>query len=339
MITSRTPVRISFFGGGTDYPTWYREHGGAVLASSINHYSYITVQHLPPFFDYTHSIAYSQVEHVQSIDDIQHAAVREALRFMDVREGIAMNYNADLPARTGLGSSSTFTVGLLHALYAFQGLAASKMRLAMDAIHVEQDLIGEAVGSQDQTCAAFGGFNRISFHQDGGIEVLPMMTDVDRLAELQDHLMLIFTGFSRSAPQIARQQIDTLNQKGSEMSDLQAMVDEGADILCNDRDLEEFGKLLHESWLIKRSLSPLVSTPEIDGIYETAQQAGAVGGKLLGAGGGGFLLIFARPEKRNHLRQALKGLLVVPFRFENLGSQIIFRDPEGQYPEEPRSLA
>ena len=331
MIISRTPFRISFFGGGTDYPAWYTENGGAVLGTTINKYCYITCRYLPPFFEHKHRIIYSQMEQVQDIDEIRHPSVRETLKFMEITEGIEIHHDADLPARTGLGSSSSFTVSLLHALYALKGIMPSKMQLAKDAIRIEQEIIKENVGSQDQTLAAFGGFNRIDFIQENHIQVKPIVIKPLRLEILQDHLMLLFTGFSRTASQIAGEQIKQTPNKKRELTEMCNMVDEAINILNGNNDMLEFGKLLHESWKLKRSLTNIISTPYIDYVYEAATSAGATGGKLLGAGGSGFILFFVKPELQPIVREKLNGLLHVPFRFDNLGSQIIFYESDSLY--------
>jgi len=270
MIISRTPFRISFFGGGTDYPAWYAENYGAVLGTTINKYCYITCRYLPPFFEHKHRIIYSQMEQVQDIDEIRHPSVRETLKFMGITEGIEIHHDGDLPARTGLGSSSSFTVGLVHALYALKGIIPSKMQLALDTIHIEQERIKENVGSQDQTLAAFGGFNRIDFNGEHHIEVRPITIKPQRLEFLENHLMLFFTGFSRTASDIAEEQIKQTPNKKRELTEMCHMVGEAINILNGDGDLSEFGKLLHESWQLKRSLTDKISTPYIDYVYETA---------------------------------------------------------------------
>ncbi len=330
MIISRTPFRISFLGGGTDYPTWYREHGGAALATTISKYCYITCRWLPPFFEHRSRIVWSKIELVKHPGEIQHPAVREALKYLGITQGIELHHDGDLPARTGLGSSSSFTVGLLHSLYGLKGIMLSKMQLALDAIYVEQDRLRENVGSQDQVLAAFGGFNRIDFGLSDSIKVSPILLDKGRLTQLQDHLMLVYTGISRIASDIAAEQIKVTLRKQEELKAIYQMVDEGVRILQSGRDVVTFGRLLHESWRMKRSLTDRISTPMVDQIYDTALRAGAIGGKLLGAGGGGFLLLFARPEDQPAVRDALPGLLHVPVQFENSGSRIIFYDPEGQ---------
>lgn len=328
MIISRTPFRISFFGGGTDYPVWYKEHEGAVISASINKYCYITCRYLPPFFGYKYRIVYSQREAVHELSQIKHPSVRECLRFMDLANGVEIHHDGDLPARTGLGSSSSFTVGLLNALYALKGKMVSKKQLALDAIHVEQERIKEHVGSQDQTIAAFGGFNKITFNSHN-IEVQPVTVDFDKLQHFQKHLMLFFTGFSRTASEIAKEQIKETGNKKKELSAMHEMVAAAMDILNQSKDnFDEFGRLLNESWQIKRGLTSLISTPIIDEIYETAIRTGATGGKLLGAGGGGFILFFVKPELQAQVRKALSKLLYVPFRFDTLGSQIIYYAPD-----------
>ncbi len=328
MIISQTPFRISFFGGGTDYPVWYEENGGAVLGTTIDKYCYISCRYLPPFFNHKYRIVYSKMEQVTDTDEIQHPAVRETLKFMGITEGMEIHHDGDLPARTGLGSSASFTVGLLHTLYALKGVMPSKKQLALDAIHIEQDLIKENVGSQDQVLAAFGGFNRVAFSGKNDIEIKRITIKPRRLELLQNHLMLFFTGFSRIASEIAAEQIQQTPHKKRELTEMYRMVDEGIGILNGDNDLSDFGKLLHESWQLKRSLTDKISTPEVDDIYTAARDAGATGGKLLGAGGGGFVLLFARPEIQPKIRAKLSHLLYVPFQFENMGSQIIFYQPE-----------
>lgn len=327
MIISRTPFRISFFGGGTDYPVWYRENEGAVLATTINKYCYISVRYLPPFFDYSYRIAWSKIEMVKEAGDIEHPAVRAALQHLKLERGIALDHDADLPARSGLGSSSTFTVGLLHALYGLKGHLASKQQLAEEAIHVEQELLKENVGCQDQILAAHGGFNRINF-AGTQIHLEPVILSQERLKDFQDHLLLFFTGLSRTASEIAKEQIEKTRERTKELKVMYQMVGEAMQLLKGDGDLAAVGKLLHEGWQLKRSLTEKISNPYIDSLYEEARDAGAIGGKLLGAGGGGFLLLLARPHDHPRILERLKNLLHVPFRFENLGSQIIFYDPD-----------
>ncbi|WHZ21642.1 MAG: D-glycero-alpha-D-manno-heptose 7-phosphate kinase [Nitrospira sp.] len=324
MIISRTPFRISFFGGGTDYPVWFREHGGAVLATTIDKYCYITCRRLPPFFEHKTRIAYSRIEHVSHHDEIEHPAVRGVLTYLNISDGLEIHHDGDLPARTGLGSSSSFTVGLLHTLYALQHIMPSKAQLTQAAIHVEQDILREAVGCQDQALAAHGGLRQVTFFQNGEIGHTPIVMKPERLASFQSHLQLYFTGFSRIASEVAREQIDRTKQRKAELFTMLEMVQEGIAILTGERELTEFGALLHEAWMVKRRLTSRITTPAIDDIYAAAREAGALGGKLLGAGGGGFMLFFAKPEDHERIRLALPGLLQVPFRFEGLGTQIVF---------------
>ncbi len=329
MIISRTPFRISFFGGGTDYPAWFKDHKGAVLATTINKYCYISCRYLPPFFEHRSRIIYSIIETVKNVGEIKHPAVREVLKFLKVRDGIEIHHDGDLPARTGLGSSSAFTVGLLHAVYALKGIMPTKERLAKEAIYVEQAMCHESVGCQDQTLAAYGGFNFIEFGGDNHLQVRSITIPEATLRGLQRNLMLYFTGFSRNASEIAKHQIDNIPKKQLELTTMYDMAFQALNIL-NKGDLEKFGKLMYESWKIKRELSAKISTSHIDTIYDTAMCAGAIGGKLLGAGGGGFVLFFVPPAKQKRVKERLKKLLLVPFDFENLGSQIIFYQPNGK---------
>ncbi|HOV90584.1 MAG TPA: hypothetical protein PKW07_07710 [Syntrophorhabdaceae bacterium] len=324
MIITRTPFRISFFGGGTDFPEWYNKNGGSVLSTTIDKYCYISCRRLPPFFEYKHRIVYSKYEQVNKIDEIVHPAVREVFRFMDIKEGLEIHHDGDLPARSGLGSSSSFTVGLLNTLYALKGKMVTKKKLALDAIYVEQEMIKENVGSQDQVAVAYGGINKISFSGKHDIEVTPVTLTNKRVEDFENHLMLFFTGFSRMASEIEADKIKNIGRNKKELSTMQAMVDEAIYILSENRDFEGFGELLHECWKIKKRLSHKVTTAFVDEIYETAMKNGAIGGKLLGAGGGGFILFFVKPEKRDSLKKSLSSLLHVPFAFDNTGSQIIY---------------
>ncbi len=333
MITTRTPLRISFFGGGTDYPVWYREHGGAVLATTIDKSCYITCRYLPPFFEYHSRISYSKVENVNGNREIQHPSVRACLDYMGmIEEGMEVHHIADLPARTGLGTSSAFTVGMLLGLYALKNKMRDKHALAREAIHVEQDLLKEAVGAQDQVSAAYGGFNRINFRTDGSIEVNRIVTSQPRLAELEQHLALYFTGFTRFASEIAQEQVRLTPQRKNELAAMQQMVDEGEAIVTNPvRPIAEFGALLDQSWQIKRGLTKNITSSSIDEIYEAGRSAGALGGKLLGAGGGGFMLFFVPPERKQELRNRLRKLLCVPFAFSSRGSELVVYEPEEVY--------
>lgn len=327
MIISRTPFRISFFGGGTDYPAWFLEHGGAVLATTINKYCYITCRYLPPFFEYKSRVAYSKVETVNANNEIKHPSVNGVLKYMNIGDGVEIHHDADIPARSGMGSSSSFTVGLLNALYALKGRMIGKMQLASEAIEIEQKVLKENVGCQDQVLTTYGGLCRVDFISNYKFRVTPIILSQNRSREFQGHLLLCFTGLSRIASEIAKEQIDNTRSKGKELSEIYKMVDDGMSILAEGRDINDFGKLLHESWMIKRSLTSKITTSKIDEIYDVAKNAGAIGGKLLGAGGGGFMLFFVEPEKRQFVEKALKGMLSVPFSFDDSGSQIISYQP------------
>jgi D-glycero-alpha-D-manno-heptose-7-phosphate kinase len=332
MIITSTPLRISFFGGGTDYPVWYRQYGGSVLSTTIDKSCFITCRWLPPFFEYHSRISYTKVENVGRNNLIQHPSVRACLQFLGIDDGVEIHHIADLPARSGLGTSSAFTVGLLLGLYALKNQMRDKHALASEAIHVEQELLREAVGAQDQVSAAYGGFNRINFDTDGSIEVRRMMTSPNRLAELEQHLALYFTGFSRFASEIAQEQLKMTPHKKQELDTMLQLVNEAEAIIANPaRPLHEFGRLLHESWQIKRTLTQKISNASIDEIYDAGLSAGALGGKLLGAGGGGFMLFFVPPERREALRRRLNKLLCVPFAFSNKGSHVVVYEPEEQY--------
>jgi D-glycero-alpha-D-manno-heptose-7-phosphate kinase len=332
MVITSTPLRISFFGGGTDYPIWYREHGGSVLSTTIDKSCFITCRWLPPFFDYHSRISYTKVENVAANSTIQHSSVRGCLEYLGINEGIEVHHIADLPARTGLGTSSAFTVGLLLGLYALRNQMRDKRTLAAEAIHVERDILKEAVGAQDQVSAAYGGFNRINFHADDSVDVRRILASHTRIAELEQYLALYFTGFSRTASEIAQEQLKVTPHKTHELNAMLQLVDEAEKIVLDlNRDLTEFGELLHESWKIKRSLTQKISNPEIDEIYQAGIESGALGGKLLGAGGGGFMLFFVPPERRAALRQRLKKLLCVPFRFSSKGSEVVVYEPEELY--------
>jgi len=330
LIISRTPFRISFFGGGTDYPAWYSEHGGAVLATTIDRYCYISVRELPPFFDHRFRVVYSIVENVKEIGDIQHPAVRGVLEWMKVSKGLEIHHDGDLPARSGLGSSSAFTVGLINAVHALDGHHVSKEKLANEAIHVEQCVLHERVGLQDQVSAAFGGFNHITIAQNGTYSVTPMVLPVERLQALQSHLMLVFTGISRTANEVAETVVTNLKNKAAEMKTMQEMVDHAISIISSPKtDLLDLGRLMKEAWQLKRALSDRVTNWTVDDLLDTAIRAGAVGGKLLGAGGGGFMLLFVRPEDHDKVRAALNKLITVPFKFEMSGGRIVLYQPNG----------
>ena len=332
MIISRTPFRISFFGGGTDYPVFYEEHGGAVLSTTINKYCYIICRYLPPFFDFNYLVRYTKREETKTIAEIHHPSVRECLKFMNLGHGIEVQHHGDLPAMSGMGSSSSFTVGLLNALYALKGQLTTKRQLALDAIHIEQEKIRENVGSQDQAAVAFGGFNKIEFGGPRKIWVQPITIEQSKRDFLQSHFVLFFTGFPRNASDIAAEQIKKTPEKTKELQAMMEMVEEAINVINGRQEgYIDFGKLLHESWMVKRDLTPRITSPLVDEIYEAARGAGASGGKLLGAGGGGFMLLFVRPELQHKVKVKLNKLLYVPFSSHDLGSQIVYYAPEQNY--------
>lgn len=325
MIISKTPFRISFFGGGTDFPAWYKEHGGMVLSTSIDKYCYITCRHLPPFFEYKHRIVYSKNENVSSIEQIEHPSVRETLRYMNIERGLEIHHDADLPARSGLGSSSSFTVGLLNSLSALGGKMMSPKNLADSAIHIEQKLIRENVGSQDQVAAAYGGFNIIKFHESGEINVLPMIFSSESRRFLESSLLFAYIGRPRISSDIAGDQIRALREKRRELQSMTSLANEAIDILGTGRNIvNQFGFLLNETWKLKRSLTDKISSQYIDEVYANARAAGAIGGKLLGAGAGGFMVFVAEPKLHTKIKARLNKILFVPIKLSNSGSQIIF---------------
>ena len=330
MIISRTPFRVSLFGGGSDYPLWYREHGGAVIGFAINKYCYISMRPLPPFFDHKYRIVYSRIENVNTIAEIQHPAVRHVLSETGVDFGVEIHHDGDLPARSGLGSSSSLTVGLLNAVHAQYGRMSTKAQLAEEAIRIEQDVIRENVGSQDQVWAAFGGLNRVEFRHDGSFGVTPIIMNGERQERLIKSFMLVFTGLSRQASAIAGKKIANLKKRDGHIRRMMAMVDEAAAILgSSTRPLDEVGALLHESWLLKRELADGISNDTIDSIYAAARKAGAKGGKLMGAGGGGFMLFFAEPERQPAIRDSLAKLVHVAVDVDRAGSRIVVYEPDG----------
>lgn len=328
MIISRTPFRISFFGGGTDYPDWYLKEGGAVLSTTIDKYCYLTCRQLPPFFSERHRIVWSHIEIVPSISAILHPAVREGLKFLgfDDSLGLEIHHQGDLPARTGMGSSSAFAVGLIKAMTALQGKMIGKHELALQAIELEQHVLKECVGSQDQVAAAYGGLNLIYFLPSGDIRVEPVTIPKARIEELDKSLMMFYTGTTRFASEIAAKVVANMGSKQQQLRQMRGMVDRAVEILNSDTDLTAFGELLHQSWLLKRELSSAISNSVVDGIYDTAMESGAIGGKLLGAGDAGFMIFFVPPEKQDAVKQALAQYLRVPFSFETEGSTIIHYD-------------
>ena len=327
MIITKTPFRMSFFGGGTDIPEVFREHGGAVLSTTFDKYCYVNVRHLPRFFDYSTELSYSRIERVTAVDDISHPAVRNAMKMLDMRE-IRLTYEADLPARSGLGTSSSFAVGMLNAFYALKGKYADKKKLADEAIYLERTLCNEAGGWQDQIAASFGGFNRINF-KGNEYEVLPVIISPERKKLLNDRLLMFFTGFTRLSSEIQKTNRITAGDKNAQLLEMYRLVDEAESVLVRkERDLDDFGRLLDRTWRLKRQTGAKVSTDSIDGIYEKGLAAGALGGKLLGAGGGGFLLFYVPEEKQEAVKEAMKDLLYVPFRFEDGGTRVIHYTPE-----------
>lgn len=337
MIISQTPFRMSFFGGGTDYPDFYEKHGGSVLSTSFDKYCYVTVRHLPRFFDYSNQITYGEIERVNGVNEIQHPAVREAMKMLDMHE-LIIGYDADLPARSGLGTSSSFAVGMLNAFYALKGKYADKRKLAEDAIYLERVLCRESGGIQDQIAASYGGFNRIDFDQNG-FHVRPVITSKERLESLNSNLMLFFTGFSRFSSTIAKEQEAAIEDKTAQLLEMSRLVNDAEEILISKTNMNEFGKLLDYTWKLKRGITNQISTNAIDEIYQKAINAGAIGGKLLGAGGGGFLLLYVEEDKQDYILTALKDFLYVPFRFETQGAKILYYkaesyDLEQKYTEE-----
>lgn len=329
MIISRTPYRVSFFGGGTDYPQWYLKEGGAVLSTTIDKYCYITCRLLPPFFNVKHRIVWSHIENVSAISDILHPAVREGLQFLGVDDsvGLEIHHQGDLPARSGIGSSSSFSVGLIKAITALRGQMIGKHELALKAIELEQTILKENVGSQDQVAVAHGGLNLIKFSQSGDIQLEPVTISTSRVQDLESSLMLFYTGTSRSASQIASTVISNMPNKKRELRQMAEMVEQALNVLKGSGSLDEFGRLLHETWMLKRELGETVSNPEIDAIYQSAIEGGALGGKLLGAGGTGFMVFYVPQEKKQPVSRALGSYLQVPFRFETEGSSIIYYNP------------
>ena len=330
MIITKTPFRMSFFGGGTDMPEFFREHGGAVISTSFDKYCYVNVRHLPPFFDYHTELSYARTERVVDVSEIEHTAIREAMKMLDMHD-IRLTYEADLPARTGLGTSSSFAVGMLNAFYALKGKYADKKRLSDEAIYLERVLCNEAGGWQDQIAAAYGGFNRINFHGDS-YDVQPIIIAPERKKELNDNLMMFFTGFTRFSSEI-QQSSKSMEDKTAQLLQMLAIVDEAEKVLEDKTsDLDDFGRLLDKSWRLKKQTGNKVSTGGIDEQYDKAMAAGAVGGKLLGAGGGGFLLFYVPQERQKAVMEAMSHLMYVPFEFENGGTRIIHYTPETYIP-------
>lgn len=327
MIISRTPYRVSFFGGGTDYHPWYSEHGGAVLSTTIDKYCYLHCRDLPPFFHHRSRIVWSQIELVDDHAEIRHPVIRAVLQAFEVTDGVEIHHHGDLPARSGLGSSSAFTVGMLHTVHALRGRMVSQRELAEQAIHIEREVLREQVGIQDQISTAIGGFNRIDIATDGSFSVQPLLLSRARAQELEDHLLLCYTGVSREASAIAGEQIATIGQRQHVLRRMRELVDEAERVLASAAPLADFGALLHETWLLKRSLTARIAPGFVDDIYARARAMGALGGKLLGAGGGGFMLFFVPPEARAAVTAALADLIQVPFLFETGGSRLLYYEP------------
>lgn len=326
MVITQTPFRMSFFGGGTDYQPFFEKYGGSVISTTFDKYCYVIVRHLPRFFEYKNQVIYRKIEKTGTVDEIEHSAVRNAMKMLDMHE-LHITYDSDLPARSGLGSSSSFAVGMLNGFYALKGKYAGKEQLAKDSIYLERDLCDESGGWQDQIAAAYGGLNRIDFHGDE-FTVNPIIISNERKHSLNKHLMLFFTGFTRFSSDIAAEQIKATHDKTAELKEMLSLVDDGEKILTSKCNITEFGKLLDYTWKIKRGITPKISNNTIDGIYSKALESGAIGGKLMGAGGGGFLMLFAEPDKQPKVQKALSELLYVPFEFEDDGSKIMYYKPE-----------
>lgn len=339
MIITQTPFRMSFFGGGTDMESFFIKHGGAVLSTTFDKYCYVNVRHLPRFFDYSTELSYSRTERVTSIDDIEHPAIRNAMKMLDMHE-IRLTYEADLPARSGLGTSSSFAVGMLNAFYALKGKYADKKKLADEAIYLERVLCEEAGGWQDQIAASFGGFNRINFNTDGTYDVLPVIISPERKKNLNDNLMMFFTGFTRFSSDVQKANAgtkETQEAKEKRYLEMLSLVDKAEQILTDkSADLDDFGRLLDHTWKLKKQTGSAVSTNSIDALYEKGVQAGALGGKLLGAGGGGFLVFYVQPEYQEAVKDAMKELMYIPFRFEDGGTRVIHYTPETYVPLEDK---
>ncbi len=333
MIITKTPFRMSFFGGGTDMESFFRENGGSVLSTTFDKYCYVNVRHLPRFFDYSTELSYSRTERVTAVEQIQHPAIRNAMKMLDMHE-IRLTYEADLPARSGLGTSSSFAVGMLNAFYALKGKYADKKRLADEAIYLERELCQEEGGWQDQIAASFGGFNRINFNAEG-YEVLPVIISPERKKQLNQNLMMYFTGFTRFSSEIQKANAAGREDKTAQLKEMLSMVDEAEKILTDkEASLDEFGRMLDYAWKLKRQTGAAVSTNSIDALYAVGMKAGALGGKLLGAGGGGFLIFYVQPDKQEAVRKAMKDLMHIPFAFEDGGTRVIHYTPETYVPQE-----
>lgn len=337
MIITKTPFRMSFFGGGTDLPDFFNEHGGTVISTTFDKYAYVNVRHLPPFMPYYTELCYSRFERVNEVDEIEHPAIREAMRMLDIHE-IRLTYEGDLPARTGLGTSSTFAVGMLNAFYALKGKYVGKRKLAEDAIYLERELCKEVGGWQDQVAAAFGGLNRIDF-ANNQFKVTPIIIHPDKKKLLNDSLMLFFTGVSRFSSEVQKDTMSNQDEKLAQFKEMLSLVDDAQNILEHKHsDLNDFGRLLHHTWELKRKTGGKISNNSIDALYERGLKAGALGGKLLGAGGGGFLLFYVEPDKRENLLKELDELMHVPFKFEDEGTSVVHYNPIVYIPRKELNL-
>lgn len=334
MIISRTPYRISLFGGGTDFPAWYHRHGGSVIATTIDKYCYLTCRYLPPFFEHRYRVVWSKIENCKTVEEISHPAVRAIIKHLGFNRGLEIHHVGDLPARSGMGSSSAFTVGLLNAMYALKGRMITKHDLAMESIHLEQEVLKENVGSQDQVSAAYGGLNRIEFFPNGEISVVPVTISRERMRELDSHLMLFYTGIKRTSSEVTEKFVQVIDEKKRQLRIMKDLVDECISLLNSNASITDIGELLHEAWDAKRTLSSGVTNRDVDDIHARAIESGAIGGKLTGAGGGGFLLLFVPPARQKEVKEALKHFIHVPFNFESSGSQIIFADHDVDYSAE-----
>ena len=331
MIITKTPFRMSFFGGGTDMESFFKKNSGSVISTTFDKYCYVNVRHLPRFFDYSTELSYAKIERVTDVNDIQHPAIREAMKMLDMHE-IRLTYEADLPARSGLGTSSSFAVGMINAFYALKGKYADKKKLADAAIYLERELCKEAGGWQDQIAASYGGFNRINFNSDG-YEVLPLIINPERKRQLNNNLMMFFTGFTRFSSDVQKANASNKADKVNQLKEMLALVDEAEKVLVDKQsDLDEFGRLLDHTWRIKRKTGNTVSTNSIDELYDKGLKAGALGGKLLGAGGGGFLVFYVEPDKQEKVKKAMEDLLYIPFEFEDGGTRVIHYSPETYEP-------
>lgn len=333
MIITKTPFRMSFFGGGTDMESFFKEYGGAVLSTTFDKYCYVNVRHLPRFFDWSTELTYSKIEKVSNVDEINHPAIRNAMKMLDMHE-IRLTYEADLPARSGLGTSSSFAVGMLNAFYALKGKYVDKKKLADDAIYLERILCQEAGGWQDQIAASFGGLNRINFNGDG-YEVLPVIISPERKKQLNKNLLMFFTGFTRFSSDVQKANASNKGSKIAQLKEMLSLVDDAEKVLTDKySDLDDFGRLLDRTWKLKRQTGSAVSTNSIDALYNEGIAAGALGGKLLGAGGGGFLVFYVQPEYQDSVRQAMRDLMYIPFKFEDGGTRVIHYTPESYAPKE-----